>query len=1059
MIFSYLNLQPMNTETDGINSSYEGDMPCHLVDVPSYPWDHSKKYWHESHLSKSNRFRSHGREDIIGAPLENSTPQDPRWRGFFRVQENPWLEDHVIQGSIIYPAGGMIAMVVEAAKQLADHSKKILGYEVTDFKIVKPMLIPTSTQGLEHMLSAHVIDEDEDAFQKSNSTYKFSILSKPTDGPWTTHCKGRFSVVYCKEGASSAAEMERRFGTSAQRQACRYVQKLCHTPLNPRQFYETLAVIGMAYGPQFRNLIEIERGDASAHVVIQIPDTKARMPFHFEFDHIIHPATLDTMLQTVIPLGDDRSAMLPCSAGRVFVSATLPKGIGSLFRGFTTAQKTASRGAVADITMFDNELCAPTVIFEDLLFKAVSRRTTPGSGGFLPSHRNLCSEIIWKQDVSNIATLGFDFPTSIQEIVDLASHKNPSLSILYHAPHSSSPGCESVKFPNGGIQHLGAAAEALKITKLILNNLTEGYETPRFSRCIVSGASSGKIWQHMRMLQGTGSGFERIYYTEAEPENEMHGLVFCSIDEQTSVGSLNTSLQCVDDDGWFIIVSKMGGMIDSAQYGAFRVAIQAAGFQLDSTSAKASSFLAAQKTPRQAHLEMASTAKRDRVVILLPDVMSPFVAKLKSILRPILKLRLSLEVHEANIHSFSNLEDESGNFILSLVEIDTPLITSMGPQLFKVLHSLLNQSREVFWLSQGGQVDCQNPNRSPFLGLARTLRSEQCKSRIVTLDISSDLPVSTGNNGTLIIPETLVNSIALLIEKFFKVPPVNKPRSNSPGDVEFAYSNGRLLIPRLMPLELLNRTIEEGPLVQQTPLLSKDRAMRLDMSTLQTADGPHFVEDVEAFHSELLPNEIRIAVAGTNLLPEDIIYATRGTPTQLIGTDVFGHIVEAGSGTVGFQKGSYVVARTHGTLKTHVIVDASRARRIEHPRDWRGSCPTAFATAMYALKTGRRIMKGDFVLIYGASSAYGQAAIRVALALGGNVLVACLTTGEKYMAQEYFKIPSCHILDMRGTSDEFETRVLAITQHFGVDVVFDPTSCHIEQAFACVTECKSYLGA
>jgi NADPH:quinone reductase-like Zn-dependent oxidoreductase len=101
-------------------------------------------------------------------------------------------------------------------------------------------------------------------------------------------------------------------------------------------------------------------------------------------------------------------------------------------------------------------------------------------------------------------------------------------------------------------------------------------------------------------------------------------------------------------------------------------------------------------------------------------------------------------------------------------------------------------------------------------------------------------------------------------------------------------------------------------------------------------------------------------------------------------------------------------------------------------------------------------MKGNFVLVYGACSAYGQAAIRVALALGGSVLVACSTMGERYMVQEHFKIPSCHILDMSGTSDDFETHVLAITQHFGADVVFDPTSCHIEQAFVCVAECKSY---
>ncbi|KAL1892848.1 Type I Iterative PKS [Sporothrix stenoceras] len=1005
------------------------DKPCHLVDVPSYPFDHSKKYWHESHLSSANRFRSHGREDIIGAPLENSTPQDPRWRGFFRVQENPWLEDHVIQRSIIYPAGGMIAMAVEAAKQLADHSRKILGYEVTNFKIVKPMLIPTSTQGLEHMLSAHILDEDDEDFQKSNSTYKFSILSKPTD------------------------ELEQRLGTNAQRQACRYVQKLCHTPLNPRQFYETLDVIGMTYGPQFRNLVEIQRGDASAHAVIQIPDTKAQMPFKFEFDYIIHPATLDTMLQTVIPLGEDRGAMLPCSAGRIFVSATPPKGAGSRFRGFTTARKTASRGAMADITMFDEELRAPAVVFEDLLFKSASNQITPGSGGFLPSHRNLCSEIVWKQDASSIASLGFDFPSSIQGIVDLASHKNPALSILYHVPHDpNSRHHDGMNFSNAGIEHLDAVAEALKITRLILNNLTAGYETPRFSRCIVSGANSEKVLQHIRMLKETGPGFDRIQHTGTVSDNDKHGLVFCSVDEQMSVDSLTPCFQRVDDSGWLIVLSKMGGMIDSAQYEALQLVMQAAGFQVDNASAKTGSSLSAQKMPRQSHLEVTPAMKRDKLTVLLPHPMSTFVAKLKSTLRPILEQQLALDVHEININSVTNFKEQSDGFVLSLVEVDIPLITTLGPQLFKLLHGLLTGSRGVFWLTQGGQVDCTDPERSAFLGLARTLRSEQCKRKIVTLDIGSDLHGPSGNNSSRV-PETLINSIVHIVKSNFKTTAVNKGLLSSPEDAEFAYSNGRLLIPRLMPLETLNRIIEQGPLVKQTPLLAKGRAMKLDMASLQAADGPRFVEDVEAFHSGLLPNEIRIAVVGTNLLPEDIIHATSGIPTQLVGTDVFGHVVETGIGAVGFQKGNYVVARTRGTLKTHVIVDASKVRRVESPGDWQGSCPTAFATAMYALNTSRRIMKGDFVLVYGVSSAYGQAAIQVALALGGNVLAACLAEDEKTMAREQFKIPSSHILDARSTSDEFETRVLDITQRFGVDAVFDPTSCHIEQAFVCVAEC------
>lgn len=90
--------------------------PKCLSDLPPYPWNHTKSYWHESHLSLSNRFREYGSQDLIGAPTTDSVPFEPRWRGFLRVSENPCIQDHQVQKTIVYPAAGMVSMVLEGAK-------------------------------------------------------------------------------------------------------------------------------------------------------------------------------------------------------------------------------------------------------------------------------------------------------------------------------------------------------------------------------------------------------------------------------------------------------------------------------------------------------------------------------------------------------------------------------------------------------------------------------------------------------------------------------------------------------------------------------------------------------------------------------------------------------------------------------------------------------------------------------------------------------------------------------------------------------------------------------
>ena len=953
---------------------------------------------------------------------------------------------------MLYPAGGLLAMAIEAAKQLADPKRQVLGYEVTDFHILKPMLIPSSPQGLENMLSARIVDDDDQKKKSAGSTavYDFSILSKPTDGPWMTHAKGRFTTVYCEDGVAPDASMEARLGTEAHRAAYRYGQASCHTKCDPRQFYEMLDVVGMTYGPQFRNLVGIEKSDASALTVVEIPDTRARMPFQFEFDHIIHPATLDTMIQSVFALNDDGEAMLPCSTGRVFVSAGLPKGAGARFRGYTTVEKDTARGATANITMFDDELRAPAVIIERLQLKTVPSRAGSGSDRFLPAHRNLCSEIVWKQDASSIAALDADLPTTILTLVDLAAHKNPALSIRYHIPDavmlspSLSLDRDSAGPPESELYQLEVVAETLKATNIVFDNLTAGYCTPRFSQCTLSGVYAEKVWQHMRMLKDAHPGFERVQYAARVADDAKYDLVLCSVVDSIALDSLSAVFDTVADGGWLILLSKLGEAIGCEQYETFRRALQAAGFKVDMVPAKSCVFLAAQKATRPLH-----GAGSHEVVFLLPDAPSDAVIALRDSLRPVLEAQLSATAQDLCLSSLGAWDGQDRNaLVLSFVEMDAAVVFSMGQALYDGLHRLLTQARGVLWLSHGAQIKSPCPDRAPFAGLARTLRSESSKRRIVTLDLVDSLDLLKAP-----VPNRLVNAVAHLFTS------LTGPRSPSEAgeDVEFAYADGRLMIPRLMPLTLLNHAIEQGSanphIVSQVPLLSGAGALQLDAASLGPPHGPVFAEDTASLQRPLLPSEVRIAVSGTNLLPEDLLAVASGVSVPAIATDVFGIVLEMGSAVAGIRPGDHVSARMRDTLRTHVVADKSRVRRIKSSSSWKTKCPTALATAVYALHTARRINSSDYVLVYGALTVYGQAAIRVATSLGGRVLVACSSAAERTAMKVHFGIPASHILNVQDAGSKFEEQVMSLTHEHGADVVFDPTSQHLAQAFRNVAEC------
>lgn len=102
-----------------VSSTTKTDAPQLLTELPSYPWDHSKPYWHESRKAKKTRLRSAAFHELSGVPSPDNTPLNLRWTNFLRSDEIPWLDGRQLQGQTVFPAAGYVAMALEAARILA----------------------------------------------------------------------------------------------------------------------------------------------------------------------------------------------------------------------------------------------------------------------------------------------------------------------------------------------------------------------------------------------------------------------------------------------------------------------------------------------------------------------------------------------------------------------------------------------------------------------------------------------------------------------------------------------------------------------------------------------------------------------------------------------------------------------------------------------------------------------------------------------------------------------------------------------------------------------------
>lgn len=112
-----------------------------MTDLPSYAWNHTKRYWHESAVMEQYRLRAKPRLDLLGRPSGDSNPLEPRWTNFIRQAELPWVVDHQVEGDILYPAAGMLCAVIEGARQIADVTRTIESFEFRDVLIHRAAVV------------------------------------------------------------------------------------------------------------------------------------------------------------------------------------------------------------------------------------------------------------------------------------------------------------------------------------------------------------------------------------------------------------------------------------------------------------------------------------------------------------------------------------------------------------------------------------------------------------------------------------------------------------------------------------------------------------------------------------------------------------------------------------------------------------------------------------------------------------------------------------------------------------------------------------------------------
>jgi hybrid polyketide synthase/nonribosomal peptide synthetase ACE1 len=278
-----------------------------MVDLPVYQWDHGRVHWSESRKSKRIRERTDAPHELLGVSSPESNSHDMRWTNILKADEIGWMEGHKLQGLIVFPAAGYVAMALEACRKLTGVDAVQL-IEMNDLSIPKAVTFPEGdTSGVETLVTLTKIEHHSD----ETITADFSLYAGPNVSTGSNH----------NLELTASASMKVILG-NPDFEALPYsvaADESNMSEVDPDRIYAAFSKLGYGYSAAFKGLSSTKRKLNKASALV---DTYKYAEDDSTF-YMVHPSMLDVAIQ---------SAMLAYASpgdGRLW-SLHVPTGIRSI---------------------------------------------------------------------------------------------------------------------------------------------------------------------------------------------------------------------------------------------------------------------------------------------------------------------------------------------------------------------------------------------------------------------------------------------------------------------------------------------------------------------------------------------------------------------------------------------------------------------------------------------------------------------------------------------------------------------------------------------------------
>ncbi|MEO3857755.1 SDR family NAD(P)-dependent oxidoreductase, partial [Acrocarpospora sp. B8E8] len=254
------------------------------VDLPTYAFQR-QWFWPKGLASRVGNVAAAGLavagHPLLGAAVGLADSDGVLLTGRLSVRSHPWLADHVVSGTVIFPGTGFLELAIRAGDQV--------GCDVVEeLSLTAPLVLGEG----EAVAVQVAVGAPEESGRRGVNVYA-RLAEAGEDVPWVRHATGTLASGASEAGSFDAEVWPPRGATAIELDG----------------LYEDLAAGGFGYGPVFQGLRGAWRG-AGGEVFAEVALPEQAQSEAGAFG--LHPALLDAALHAVTFAG-----LEPVEGGRL----------------------------------------------------------------------------------------------------------------------------------------------------------------------------------------------------------------------------------------------------------------------------------------------------------------------------------------------------------------------------------------------------------------------------------------------------------------------------------------------------------------------------------------------------------------------------------------------------------------------------------------------------------------------------------------------------------------------------------------------------------------------